>query len=42
MDAIRIVGFVFIFFSYFIGSWPVGRSMAKFCFRYRHLAVFLS
>lgn len=30
MDAIRIVGFVFIFFSYFIGSYPVGRSMAKF------------
>ncbi len=30
MDAMLIVGPIFIFFSYFIGSWPVGRSMAKF------------
>jgi len=30
MDKILIVGFVFIFISYFIGSWPVGRSVGKF------------
>lgn len=31
MNIIQILGYVFIFISYFIvGSWPVGRSMAKF------------
>lgn len=27
---VSILGFIFIFLSYFIGSWPVGRSMSKF------------
>jgi len=30
MDTLLILGFIFIFLSYFIGSWPVGRSMGKF------------
>jgi len=31
MDIIFVLGYVFIFISYFfIGSWPVGRSMGKF------------
>ena len=30
MDIVLFLGCLFIFISYFIGSWPVGRSMAKF------------
>lgn len=30
MDIVLILGCIFIFISYFIGSWPVGRSMGRF------------
>ncbi|MFH1423734.1 MAG: glycerol-3-phosphate acyltransferase [Candidatus Nealsonbacteria bacterium] len=30
MNIALSLGYIFIFISYFIGSWPVGRSMAKF------------
>lgn len=30
MNIIQILGYVLIFISYFLGSWPVGRSMGKF------------
>ena len=30
MNIMLVLGYIFVFISYFIGSWPVGRSMAKF------------